>query len=39
LTASLTYTYKVLLFMLATIAFPPAVGMIPSFLLPQECSG
>ena len=29
----LKYTYKVLLFMLATMAFPPAVGMIPSFLL------
>ncbi len=29
----LTYTYKVLLFMLATMAFPPAVGMIPGFLL------
>lgn len=29
----LKYTYKVLLFMLATMAFPPAVGMIPGFLL------
>ena len=29
----LRYTYKVLLFLIATMAFPAAVGSIPSFLL------
>lgn len=33
---SLSYSYKVLLFLLATMAFPAEVAMIPNFLLLKE---
>jgi len=32
----LRYSHKILLFLLATMAFPPAVAMIPNFLLIKE---
>jgi ABC-type glycerol-3-phosphate transport system permease component len=32
----LRYAHKILLFLLATMAFPPAVAMIPNFLLIKE---
>ncbi len=32
----LPYTYKILLFLLGTMAFPAAIGMVPNFLLLKE---
>lgn len=32
----LTYTYKILIFLLGTMAFPAAVGMVPNFLLIKQ---